>query len=128
MSSGEEKAVRTEIVWSEDELEADMQGLELQEALDYVLPFGRHSGTSLGELILTRDNRSYLRYLCAWDNLRPETRARVNKALAHYDDMRKAAGLPPRKRAKKKKTKTTKKKKPAKKRKRDDDAPLVESS
>ena len=62
-----------DIVYSDDD--ADEEGnpkTDLDKAFAHKLLFGKHKNKNLGEMLASRDRRSYLRYLLDWDDLREE--------------------------------------------------------
>ena len=56
----------------------------------YKLAFGKNKGVPLSEMIKTARGRSYLRYILKWDDVRPNTSANINSALAYYRELKQA--------------------------------------
>ena len=52
------------------------------------LPFGKHRGVPLGEMIKSRDKRQYLVYLCKWENIREDTLAHIECVLKQYKEVK----------------------------------------
>jgi len=76
-----------DIVYSDDD--ADEEGnpkTELEKAFAHKLLFGKHKNKSLGEMLASRDRRSYLRYLLDWDDLREQTRSAIDMVLGYYNN------------------------------------------
>lgn len=72
-----------EIIYSDDE----NQELTWESAKRFKLVFGKYSGKQLGFMIGSKQTRGYLRYLLEWDQLRQGTRANIQCALEHYQEM-----------------------------------------
>lgn len=45
-----------------------------EQASSFVLPFGKHKGQTLGDIVRTSKGRDYLTWLLDWEGLRDETR------------------------------------------------------
>ena len=74
-----------EIVFSDDEQDDTPNDTP---TLEYILPFGKHQGTTTHKLICSKQGRSYIRYLLKWDALRPYARMQLEFAMAHYDTLK----------------------------------------
>lgn len=81
------------VVFSDDEPDLDDPNsnfsyiISWREAKDYKLPFGKHKGTVLRDMISSRQRRNYLRYLTKWELIRPSTKSYIEAALKHYEHL-----------------------------------------
>ncbi len=78
-----------EIEFSESEVEVDVDAYKSE-----TLPFGKYKGTTYEDMIRTPLLRGYLKYLLKWEELKPETRALINSALAVYNKSKPAKAKP----------------------------------
>ena len=62
---------------------------------EFRLAFGKHKGRKLGEMVRTSGTRRYLRYILGWDQLRSATRAKIESALADYEEKKKQHAMRP---------------------------------
>lgn len=58
----------------------------LIEALNYEMPFGKHRGKSLKELLHRKSHRNYLRYIQSWDELENPCKANIDAVMEAYND------------------------------------------
>lgn len=83
------------IVYSDDENEP----MRTEEAggswENFVIRFGKYKGTTLSTMITQGRTRQYLRYILKWPDIRPNTAANINQALAHYEQLKSTRDLPP---------------------------------
>ena len=63
---------------------SDDEGMELKEAMEVRLEFGKHKGKEIGSIVATKNGREYLRYLQKWDELRWDTKAAIDTVLKEY--------------------------------------------
>jgi len=57
------------------------------DVLAYHMPFGKHKGTSLHDMVSSKKTRSYLRWTLAnFKSMFPETRRLFTEALQLYND------------------------------------------
>lgn len=68
------------IEWSDDE------ACDTVNWRTYRLAFGQFKGLQLQDMIKTRRQRGYLRYLLNWDDIRPNTQQNIEAALHYYQD------------------------------------------
>jgi hypothetical protein len=68
-----------DIQFSEDEEDLTWESVRM-----WKFPFGKHQGKRIASLIRKKDTRDYLRYICEWNDLRPETKAKLEFALDYY--------------------------------------------
>jgi hypothetical protein len=54
----------------------------------YHLRFGKHKGTPLGELVLTSESRSYLRWCLEWTELKEEAKVNIECCLSTYEELK----------------------------------------
>jgi hypothetical protein len=74
-----------DIVFSDDD--EDLENEEkVAQASEHVLRFGMHKGTTIGEMIQTREKREYLRFLQRWDKL-SFTLGEAIKTMFHLYDV-----------------------------------------
>ena len=71
--------VPTQFQWSDDENE------DCSDWPSFRLAFGKYKGATLDRMLQTKRQRSYLRYLLKWDDIRPATAANIQAALDHYN-------------------------------------------
>lgn len=86
------------IVYSDDE--SDSRGERAMEDdrdnwENFTIRFGKYKGTTLSTMITQGRTRQYLRYILKWPDIRPNTAANINKALAHYEQAKAARNDPP---------------------------------
>jgi hypothetical protein len=60
------------------------------------MPFGKHKGRTLNQILAEDDGRGYLEYLLDWDQLKDHTRAKITAVLSGDGGTRSAVDeLPP---------------------------------
>ena len=78
------------IEWSDDE------ACDVMNWRNYRLAFGQFKGLVLEDMIKTRRQRGYLRYLLNWDDIRPNTQQNIEAALQYYQqEKNKKDPIPP---------------------------------
>jgi hypothetical protein len=55
-----------------------------ENAKDFKIPFGKHKGKTLNELVKKKIGRSYLNYLLTWEDLFDTTKTPIETALNTY--------------------------------------------
>lgn len=76
----------TEIEDSDAGEEYEQEQPTLEEALRYNMPFGKHKGKSLKDLLKKRAHRSYLRYIQQWDELENPCKINIDTVIEAYEN------------------------------------------
>lgn len=66
--------------------DSDVEEVEWSTVQSFKMPFGKHKGKTMVEMIRTKDGRDYLRYMCNWKDLRSDTKAIFECALEVYNN------------------------------------------
>ena len=78
-----------EIDFSDEENQYDQYNHDVNDWRNFQLRFGKHKGRSLQFMIHNPRDRSYLRYVLKWDDIRPNTAENIRAALSHYEEEKK---------------------------------------
>ena len=71
-----------DIAFSDDEKDAKVTW---SQARRFKMPFGKHRGEFLGDIVAGREGRNYLRYILSWSDLKDNTRQQIQCAIDHYE-------------------------------------------
>lgn len=69
---------------------SEAETLTWQDARRFKLAFGKYKGKRLESMIKSKKRRDYIKYLLEWDKLRDDTRANIQAAMEHYEELKAA--------------------------------------
>lgn len=80
----------TMIEFSDNEDEKEYGPVLWEDVQTYQMPFGKHKGVTMKDMVATKKTRACLAYYLKWDDLNTNTADRLRCALAHYENLKAA--------------------------------------